>query len=110
MALVLACAVLIFGAGLSPARALPPLIRGTGQSDLILHALGFGALALPAALLLGPVRGGAVTAIAVVALEVLQHWAPGREASLSDTTAGLAGALAVLVCLWLFGRATRGRA
>lgn len=85
-------------------------MTGTAPTDLILHALAFGALALPATLLLGPLLGGAVTSIAVVALEPLQQWAPSREPSISDIAAGLAGTLAGIVYLWHFGRARAGSA
>ena len=110
ISLALVCTILIIWAGLSPAAALPPLLKGTGPSDLILHALGFGALALPAVLLLGPVRGGGATAFGAIALELLQHFTSSREASFTDAAAGLAGVIAVVLCLWGLARPRRGRA
>ena len=110
IASTLVCTGLIFWAGLSPATDLPPLLKGTGPSDLVLHALGFGALALPTALLLGPLLGGLATSLAAVALELLQHLAPSREASVPDAAAGLSGALLAALCIWVLARSRRGRA
>ena len=104
---LITCCGLILTYGLAPWPSLPQGAWLQRQGDTVLHALAFGALALPMTLLTGPGPGLVMTSAAAGALELLQSIAPGREADISDLVAGVGGALFVTICVSLIGKSSR---
>ncbi|MEM7650453.1 MAG: outer membrane beta-barrel protein [Pseudomonadota bacterium] len=94
----------IWGAAIAVLALLtltPNVMTIEGQSDKMLHITGFCLLMLPGVLVLSNWRRIIIAALALtligLAIEILQELSPGRNSSLEDALANIAGVIAGLI-------------